>query len=186
MTEKSDYQKHWEEMAKQAVNLSKTYKRTVAPRFIGNTDIYDDNHVNCTGWELDHGFISDNLYGDMGDVDAAAEYIMKAIKLGPRCFLCIWNDGGPKSCVHPSIKECPHDNVDVELVWTLEMGRTAGFSGMDWKKGTFEGFMTKSGPAAFDGTRTRVVNVKCQKCHVNIPREKIDSDMITAFEDEYE
>jgi len=187
MPEKSDYQKYWEEMKTRAHQLSRTFKREVQPFEVGNTDEYDGKRVNCKGWEMDHGYINQNLYDEMGEVDAAADYILKIIKDGPQCHYCIWNDGGPRSCVHPQIDDCKHENVKVEVVWTLDMMRVSLFRGMTWGKDpSFTGMITLEKPVSFDGTRNRVYKVTCEKCNKDLPLHTIDSDMITAFEDEYD
>ena len=184
MTEKSDYQKHWEELANKAHSIARTYRRTVNPREVGISDKYDGERVNCHCWELDRGYIQQNLYGDMAEPDAAADYIMKIIRDGPMCHYCLWNDGGPKSCVHPQIEDCPHEKVKAHFEWDLHMSAEQVYE-VDWEKGLLKSASNKTEGGAHDGTRTKTWQVVCEKCHVKLDLDKIDGDLVTAMEDEY-
>ena len=180
------YRKYWLEMRDRAVELSKAEVRDQNPLTIGNTDEYDGERKDCMMWEIDDGYINERLYDDsLEEGEAIEQYIMAILKEGPKCHFCIWNDGGPKSCVHPLIEDCKHPSVTVEVTWTLDMMQTKEFTGIDWKEATFQGYREVDEPVSFDGTATRVYSVTCNRCHQEIEQHKIDSDLLEAFKDEY-
>ncbi len=181
------YQQHWEELKAKAISLSKTFVRDVDPFKVGITDEYDGGRVNCMCWQIDEGFINERIYEEtLSDAQAAEDYIMSIIKDGPKCVYCIWNDGGPKSCVHPYLENCKHTTVKVKVVWTLDMMREALFFDVDWKTATFDRYQETEPAMSFDGTGNRLYSVTCSRCGKDIKQHVIDRDLVDKFEDEYD
>lgn len=180
------YREQQLKLMKQAADLSTKQVRDKNPYMVGRTDEYDEDRVDCMCWEMDKGFVTERIYEDsLSLAEEAEEYIQGILREGPKCKYCLWNDGGDKSCVHPMIEDCKHPTVEVEIVWTEERMRTAEFSGIDWKKGTFKGYRETTEPETFDGTASRVYSVKCSTCHTEVETWKIDKELLDAFADEW-
>jgi hypothetical protein len=74
--------------------------------------------------------------------------------------------------------------VRVDFDWDLSMAGHQVYE-VDWEKGMLIGMSEKAEPWAETGTRTKTWRITCVKCSQVLPLSEIDSDLVTAMEDEY-
>jgi len=179
--DKDKYREYWTELTAKAIRLSKTYKRSVTPLEVGISDKYDGRRLDCHGWTMDEGFVNERILTDDFDVaDArdAEEYILTVIKDGPMCRYCIWNDGGPKSCVHASVEECKHPHVKAEINWTEDFKYTLEYVDVDWEVEAYKSITNETEKQSFDGTGNKIVEIKCLLCGKVLALDEISEDMM--------
>jgi len=94
------YRNQWEEVMVKLKKGAAMLPRTRTAEEVGKTDEYDGDRLDCMNWTLDEGFVVERIYEDsLDDATAAEQYLLDIIREGPRCGHCLYNDGGPKSCV---------------------------------------------------------------------------------------
>jgi len=184
--DKEKYIQHWTELTEKAKRLAKTYKRSVTPLEVGISDKYDGERLDCRGWEMDDGFIRERIHDiHLTEAHDAEDYIMKVIKDGPKCGLCIWNDGGPKSCVHASVEECKHGHVVAEVNWTEDFMYTLEYVDVDWEKEEYKTIRNETEKVSFDGTGNRIVEIKCLLCGKKLDLDEISEHMMSELGEQY-
>jgi len=94
------YRNQWEEIMVKLKKGAAMMPRTRTAEEVGTSDEYDGERMDCRDWTLDEGFVTERIYeDDLNDAEAAESYLMDIIREGPKCHHCLYNDGGPKSCV---------------------------------------------------------------------------------------
>ncbi len=185
-----EYVEYWKGMMKAAGRLADTYPKIRYPTEVGVSEDYDGERTDCQSWEMDEQYIRDCIGMDKEqpsdkDIGDAEQYILNIIRNGPKCKYCIWNDGGPKSCTHPSVEDCKHHEVEVTVEWTRTMERTSRFKITDWDYGTIIEGEELTEPEEIDGSANNVTRVKCMKCNKEIPIDRIGSKFLEQFADEW-
>lgn len=184
--DKEKYIQHWTALTEKAKRLAKTYKREVTPLEVGISDKYDGERQDCRGWEMDDGFVRERIHDkDLTEAHDAEDYIMQVIKDGPMCKLCIWNDGGPKSCVHTRIEECKHSRVKATVEWTEDWQYTLEYVDVDWKAEEYKTVTNETPKQSVDGSGNRITEIKCLLCNKVLDLDEISEDMMDELGEQY-